>query len=909
MSSILISDQPQDDLQPRIVKASNGTLLAFQYDGDNYLSYKMSTDGGGTWGDWVVVWESDWYGYWFAVAIDASDNIYICYDASTYANDLTVKKLTYTGSNTWSIGSEVTALTHGDTGTNHNYPHPYILCKSNGDVWISSPVKVGSSDNTKFTAVYSTNGGSSFSQTSVVDCGSGMWIRADNDVPLYEVGSDIWAFAAKGSTTSGSLFQTIYTSGAWGSPAVLDTVVNNGAYLGIKGCVISSTEVYIAYNKTTTAGLWIKKWNGSSWDSGTQLSTGAYSGPVAISNVNSHPVVSWIDYSGTNIIKYSYFDSTWSSPATIADSETNNLASQSSVLVSTDGVWGCVYYTYEPGFYFFGIELFSTPVVDEELDWFESIVVNEGWGIHSSNDPIAIDETINLSDEWVAIENPQTEVLDNSIKITDAWDVHVTFEIIKFNTDLRWLQTYKEKIATSLAWLLGKKISTDLRWLKVYKPAISTDLRWLSVGYNDVPPIAPADIQIFINSVDMAPLNEVDLQTGNIVHTAGQKSIATFTLARKHDDLDRTHTGATSQITNQNPVQIYIKGHLEFDGKISNLSVNSDTETIQVTCQMNEPSDNRHTIELPLPSVNEKIHLYHCLVNNVQMDNPYIDPGEDNPEYYKGVKVDLGTKITQQTDTWREIEYTIDGKGMIATEVEEGTYITKPNYSYFWAVLVKNIRTGIQSGDMRYIGTSLAATTTDLWAIMGACPTRQKIKDNIETELGFYYLGSAPYKEISCKNGQLVIAGKYQDRDNGLYNIYDSSYNYVNFAKLVAGLEYQKLLTVGGQVVPVSSANIDITFDAYYYYTVKLLTRINVTNTTVANTFKNTNGFPVSVKGISINFSTMKVSLSTDNRLSQEELDEIDAQMPDENSSLYVVPERAVLVYRKFDLKTWAYVS
>ena len=559
----------------------------------------------------------------------------------------------------------------------------------------------------------------------------------------------------------------------------------------------------------------------------------------------------------------------------------------------------------------------------------DTLSLDDLWNIHISNEELFADDSLSLDDSWSALITPDNQATSDSLTLDDVWSAYVDLEAavlgdslslsdtwsevmsgtfsIKIATKFTWLETVKDKISTSFSWLLAKSISTDFRWMSVSTKQVATDFRWLAAPYVGLSPIDYTDIQIFINSVDMVLANDVDIQTGNITHTSGSKSIATFTLARKHDDLDRTHTGTASQITNQNPVQIYIKGNLEFDGKISNLSVNSESETVQVTCLMNEPADNRHSIELPLPSVNEKLHLYHCLVNNVQIDNPYIDPGELNPDYYKGVTVDLGTQITQQTDTYREIEATVNGKGRIATEVEEGTYETKPNYSYFWAVLVKNVKTGLQNGLYNYIGTSLAQTTTDLWAIMGASPIRQKIKDNIETELGFYNLGSAPYKEISCKNGKLIIAAKYQDRNDGLYHVYDNNYDYIDYAKRIAALEYEKLKNVDGGILPITFANIEITFDAYYYYTVKLLTRINVTNTTVANTYKNNNGFPTSVKGITINFSTMKITLNTDNRLSQEELTEIDAQKPNEDD--YVVEERVVRVYRKFDLKTWKYVS
>ena len=544
----------------------------------------------------------------------------------------------------------------------------------------------------------------------------------------------------------------------------------------------------------------------------------------------------------------------------------------------------------------------------EPLSISDSLSLDDDWNLQINPDNQDVADSLSLNDNWSALVNPESQIIGDTLNLSDSYSFSKIFFHF-LNTKLDWKKLYTNFLKLNLNWIIGKTINTSLTWLGFLGKTVNTDLRWLSIGYNDVPPIAPSNIQILINGVDMVVANDVDLQSGNIQHTIGQKSTASFTLARKHDDLDRTHAGAASQITNQNAVQIYIQGHLEFDGKISNLAVNSETETIQVTCLMDEPAQNRHTIDIPLPSVNEKIHLYHCLVNNVTIDNPYIDPGETNPEYYKGIKVDLGTKIQQQTDTWRDLESIWDGKGIIAASIEDGTFIPKPNYNYFWNVLAKNIRTGISNVDFRYIGTSLGSIATDLWVLNGASPLRQKIKDNLETILGYYYVGTAPYKEISSKNGQLIISAKYQDRDDGLYHVYDESYNYIEFAKLVAGLEYQKLLNINGTILPITSANIEITFDAYYYYIVKLLTRINVTNTTVANTFKNTNGFPTNVKGISINFSTMKITLTTDNRLSQNEIDEIDTQMPDEENPIYLVPERAVRVYRKFDLKTWSYVS
>jgi hypothetical protein len=602
----------------------------------------------------------------------------------------------------------------------------------------------------------------------------------------------------------------------------------------------------------------------------------------------------------------------------------------------------------------------------EPLNLSDILTLTDSWDLQLNPDNQSIADTLSLSDDWVTLDTPKLQSITDSLTLSDSYSFYQIMRKL-MRLDLRWHELFLHGINLSLSWLLAKKINIDLRWLRTVKSSFNTDLRWLTNPYSVFTPINPGDFQILINGTDILLGNDIDVQSGNIVHTVGQKSQATFVLARKHDDLNRTHSGVASQITNNNPVQIYIDGHLEFDGTITELNLNSETETISVLAQMEQPVDNRHSISLPLPSVNEKIHPYHCLVNNAQIDNPledtraviigsngwywtgsawnffienamtfgsdaaaqsYVDSyvdntvtkifdikkpsvtsREKNPPYYKGVKINLGTKIVQQLDKYKDLEYIIDGKGHWASEIEAGTFIPKPNYSYFWAVLAHNVRNGQRNGDYRYIGTSLGSVATDLWVLDGVTPSYQKIKPNIVTELGYYYIGEAPYKEVSAKNGQLIPSQKWQDRNDGLYNVLDASYNFTDYAKTIANLEYQKLLNINGNVLPITGSSIEITFDAYYFYNVKLLTRINVTNTTVANTFNNTNGFPVSVKSVNINFKTMKITLATDNRLSQIELDEIESMKPDENSSAYVYPESAVRVYHKFDLKTWSYVS
>lgn len=616
----------------------------------------------------------------------------------------------------------------------------------------------------------------------------------------------------------------------------------------------------------------------------------------------------------------------------------------------------------------------------------EVISLSENWSIDLSEAELTENENISLSEDWELLTNPQILDINESISLSELFNIQIGAEELTenenislselfenvlsyrvfINTDLRWLQTVTSIISTSLSWLKAKFINTDLRWLQTNSNTIATDLRWLPVAYTVLTPTDYSDIQILINGVDVGLGNDVDLQSGNITHTTGNTSIASFRLARRHDDLNRTHLGVTSQITNQNAVQIYINGNLEFNGYVQNINVDSEDEVVSVTAKMDEPTANRRLVEIPLPSINEQIHLYHCLVNNVQIDNPkedtrsvilgsngwywtgsswnfyienaqtfatysqaesYIDNYEDdvsltftrknpsvttrekNVQYFKGIKVNLGKEIRQQVDSYHDLESIFNGKGVIAAKIEDGTFIPKPNYSYYWKVLAKNARTGLYNGDYRYIGTSLASTTTDLWVLNGVVPYYQQIKDNEETELGYYYLGDAPFKEISPKNGRLIPAWKWQDKNDGLYHVLDESYDYVEFAKRVANLEYQKLKTINGLILPNTSANLEVTIDAYYYYKLKLLTKINVTNTTVANTYKNLNGFPLSIKTITINLQNMRVQLGVDNKLAQADIDALDAQMPDEDSSNYLFPEEAVLISRKFDLKTWKFVS
>ena len=557
-------------------------------------------------------------------------------------------------------------------------------------------------------------------------------------------------------------------------------------------------------------------------------------------------------------------------------------------------------------------------------------------------------------------------------------------EIKKLSCDIRWSQQIIKIISTQVNWILGKLINLDLRWKAITSKIVSLDLRWLKSSYDDIFkfPISYTDWEVYINGTELIVIDDVDTNSLLITHDITQEeekaSQAQFILNRRHDKLNYTKTGVASEITNNNIVIVKIKGVTEFTGKISNLTCNSETETVNVIAIGTRPSDKRHTVPIPMPSLNEQLHLYHCLISNINIDNPYIDSNDKNPEYYKGIFVNLGSKIEQNFLRYSAI---IDIT-TLAGEIEEGNFTPKQNWTYFWFAKFTHFILGLTQGTLRYLGTSLGSLSTDAWKINGASYKYQKELEDTEILLGDgtviasdfdeisgiegsivinklisggyinsygtilnkfkiitnlkdfniqydgkeasiyeiiknklgYYVGSAPYNEISVKNGEKITKDKWVDKSDGLYLIKEESYNYTQYAKRVADLEYQKLLNINNQILPKTSAEINLSIDAYYYYNIGLLTRINITNTTTSNIYNQNNGFPVSVKNIKIQCAiegenSMIVTLSCDNSKSQLELEEIDAQYPDEESDEFVFEEKSDRVYQKFDPNSWGYID
>jgi len=529
--------------------------------------------------------------------------------------------------------------------------------------------------------------------------------------------------------------------------------------------------------------------------------------------------------------------------------------------------------------------------------------------------------------------------------------------ISKINTDVRWSKRITNTISCLVNTILGKKINCDVRFSENVESVLKTDIRWLKYEYADLTqhPVDFNDIQVKINGTDLAPLNDVDLKSINITHTKGEYSTASFSLNRRHDNPNYDNQGNSSQITNQNAVLIYIDGHLEFSGTIQSFNAESELESIVVNARMTEPSRNKQTRSIPLASVGESLNLYHCLLNSVYVENPDLNTQavitnenglywsgnewvgdlneaqvfashalaessipsdytsqqawptnyEESPAYYKGIQVNLGTSITQNIERYSSFT----DSAALATKIEEGTFNPKQNWSYFWFASFENFISNVITTSSRYLGTSLGSLSADTWKINGASYKRQKQLDDDTADLGNYYVGSAPFQIISLQNGKLTTKDKWVDKSDGLYREKDASYDYIQYAKDAAALEYSKLKTINNSIIPVTSSQIDLTIDGYYYYAIKLLTRLNLSNTTASGIYFGSNGFPVSVKSISIDTNSMRVSIECDNQLSVEEIGEIDRNYPDVNSDEYINDKESVLNYRKYDPNVSGYIT
>lgn len=512
------------------------------------------------------------------------------------------------------------------------------------------------------------------------------------------------------------------------------------------------------------------------------------------------------------------------------------------------------------------------------------------------------------TDNLETIDNFDTDYITFISTDSSLGELHMLDEreVSSLNTDFQFLQENIDQIETELNWIESSSLDTNFQFLEVVEGQMNTDFKW-SPEPASITPIARTDFDVKINGTSLTG-DDLVLDSITITHTEAEEDSATFRVARKHDNMNNTLNGVSSIITSQNAVQIFIKGNEEFSGNVSNINCVFETnqEFVSISALGEQQTESKKKITMSLPSNTSQVGLYEVLIQNPVIDNPIIDPNDENPKFFKGIKVNLGTKITQVISQYRFLGDT----AALARNITGGSYKPKQNQSYFWFGGARNFLTGeffsfeSESASLEYLGTSIGTLAGDTWEISNLSYRKQRQFEDLEEDLGEYTVGEAPFNEISTRNGILIPENKWVDKPDGLYRNKDAGYNFEDFAKRVADLEFEKIKTINGVVSPKTSASMTLSIDGYYFYAIKLSTRININNTTQDNIFKNNNGFPVSVKAITISSESMSISLSTDNLKSFLELQEIDDQLPDEDSDEFNSPAESVRNFKKFDPDT-----
>ncbi len=585
----------------------------------------------------------------------------------------------------------------------------------------------------------------------------------------------------------------------------------------------------------------------------------------------------------------------------------------------------------------------------------------------NSNFGITYASTENNIGELYVIDERETFLIDSDFQV-------ISPQQFLIDSDFNIINTFKMDCDFQVLSEVTFLVATDFKTLT--KPTVPIPPS--SNIVDSIDPIDLLDFQVFIDNVELEDTDLI-LNSITITHSEAQQSNASFQLSRKHDQLNTTLQGNFVEITNQNNVEIKIKGITEFNGQISELNCqyNNDREFIEVNALAIEKVNQFNNITLSLPSLNSRLSLYDILIQNPRIfyGDTSTQDSDNDIKKFKGIRVNLGTIISQIVT-----KVTInDVLGLIADAIQVGNFNPLQNWTYFWGTIGAENFGNVALGDTKaidffYIGTSLAPVSEDLWNLTNASHHRQRIYDDevvklgdgviavsafngivddptnvhiqlqnkgflftgagiitdkfkesrdsselelteitgnqqqevydiIEKGLGFT-IGEAPFEDISVRNGILVTTPKLTDEPDRLSSIKEAGFNFVEYAKEVAILEFEKLLNINGNILPDTTCTFNLTVDAYLYYRISLLTRINVDNTTESNIYNNQNGFPVSVKSITITSADRRVSLEVDNIKSTKELEEIDGEFPNEEDDEYNEKEQRVLIAIKTDMRT-----
>lgn len=308
--------------QRKIVVTSTGKLVAFCGPNSNYLQYKVSNDEGLTWQNPTNISITPSWIDSFDIKIDSSDNIYLVYSlggTGTY-----FIKLTYSGGNTWTTGTEYQVESNG-------YNIPVLALRSNGDIWVA----VYSGSNAYM--YYSTNSGQTWNTANLGSVGGNIGSHA-----LLPKGSNIWYICTWYTGSYGQVRQFEYST-SWDTGT---TVSSDAACWQDELSVtkISDSNIWISYMDNNWEWPVAQQYNGS-WQSAHKFTDADSYGTssTTIANVKGKIFLAacqaWDSY---NIYFWVHDGSSWSSNVTVEDTPSYPY----DVIHSCDNVTNTGFYLY-----------------------------------------------------------------------------------------------------------------------------------------------------------------------------------------------------------------------------------------------------------------------------------------------------------------------------------------------------------------------------------------------------------------------------------------------------------------------------------------------------------------------------------------------------------------------------------
>jgi len=271
------------------------------------------------------------------------------------------------------------------------------------------------------------------------------------------------------------------------------------------------------------------------------------------------------------------------------------------------------------------------------------------------------------------------------------------------------------------------------------------------------------------------------------------------------------------------------------------------------------PSTTGTIKNLPSQTENKQIHLYDILDYNINI--------HDKTNVVTTLNVEIGQDVSEQYNTYvQQLAYwylwsdsldrqTIQVLNWTNDNIPIGYDFWTPPEMYTWigtTRILKGVSYVLPNGHTVYL-------VQKGWFWAPAILT-VNLSKNTYTVTSIGNEGHVANKKITFSQLGIRPTIIYYEYINGMmYTITKKSYNDSSYAQNKSQLQLSRTKD------SITEASIDLTFDAFEYYNIKIGDRINITSTNETDIYKGNNGFPLDVQSIRFNVGDYKVILDTRN--------------------------------------------